>query len=143
MKQLGLLLLAFCLGCGSSSPPANGTIQITMPLTGSTVTPSSTHQVQIMFTVADFTLEAPGSCAGAANCGHVHITVDGALCNDPAAPGPYNNDGFVSPIPIKLDKCPMISGMHTVIAELHNDDHSTYKNQSGNPVTSTIVITAQ
>jgi hypothetical protein len=144
MKQPGLLLLAVCLGCGgSSAAPSNGTIQITSPLDGAMVMPSPFHWVPIMFTVADFTLKAPGSCGGAANCGHVHVTVDGALCNDLTAPGPYNNDGFVSPIPIKLDKCPMISGMHTVTAELHNDNHTFYKNDAGNQVTSTITITAQ
>src|SRR5262249_51472448 len=119
-----------------------GTIQISSPADSAVITATAANPgVDIAFTVSNFTLQVPGKCAEATNCGHVHVTVDGTMCNDPAAPGPYNADGFASPIRINLSLCPMISGPHHVVAELHNDDHTSYIGPSGKPVTSGINIT--
>ena len=143
MKTAWLALALVASACGSTATVAMGTLQITSPATGTAVTPTGTdHSVPVAFSVTNFTLKAAGTCSGAANCGHVHMVVDGATCNDPTALGPYNNDGFASPIPINLSKCPAVTGAHTVVAELHNDDHSFYKDQTGSHVTSSITITA-
>lgn len=136
------LALAACGGSSSPSKSGDGTITITSPADKASVTADANNpDVNIAFTVANFTLKAPGSCKGMSSCGHVHLTVDGAACNDPSAPGPYNNDGFASPISIGLDYCAMISGTHVVEAQLHNDDHSTYSDPAGMPVVDDITIT--
>jgi hypothetical protein len=69
------------------------------------------------------------------------MVIDGTQCNDPTAPGPYNADGAASPITVGFDYCPMISGAHKIIAQLHNDDHSTYTDPNGAAVTDTISVT--
>jgi hypothetical protein len=137
------LLLCACGGSSSPAKSGDGTITITSPANNATVTAdANSPDVNISFTVANFTLKAPGSCKGMSNCGHVHLTVDGTACNDPSAPGAYNNDGFASPISVGLDYCAAISGTHVVEAQLHNDDHSTYSDPAGTPVVSDITITA-
>jgi hypothetical protein len=60
--------------------------------------------------------------ASSDNCGHVHVLVDGAACTPMGAP--YNNAGQASPIDAKLSSCPMATGAHTVMLELHHNDHS-------------------
>jgi hypothetical protein len=121
-----------------------GTIAITSPANASTVTvPLATPKLLVTFTVNGFTLKDPGGCAGSANCGHVHITIDDAVCNDPNAEGPYNADGSSSPIEIDFDKCPMVAGAHKITANLQNDDHSIYKSPAGTPVTASVNITVQ
>jgi hypothetical protein len=139
------LLLALT-ACDGSTPTnvksGNGTIQITAPADNATVAATAANPgFDVAFTVSGFTLKTPGTCGGIASCGHVHITVDGTACNNPAAPGPYNNDGNASPIAASLDLCPQLSGAHVVVAELHNDDHSTYTDANNKPVTSTVHIT--
>jgi hypothetical protein len=147
MRSALLLLLSISAcdgGTTINTKSGNGTITVTSPMNAATVTvPATTPNLPVSFTVSGFTLKDAGSCAGSANCGHVHITIDGATCNDPNAEGPYNADGFASPIEIHFDKCPMVAGAHKITAELHNDDHSTYTNPAGTAVTSVVNITVQ
>jgi hypothetical protein len=92
------------------------------------------------FTVKNFALKAPGTCGGAAGCGHVHLLVDGEACNDTGAP--YNNAGAASPIRAKLARCARAAGPHVVTVALHNDDHSAVKDAAGRPVAAHTAVNA-
>ena len=82
------------------------------------------EDIPIAYTVTGFTLMAPGSCtAGSTTCGHIHLLIDNATsCGAP----PYNNDGTGSPTNAIMSKCAAgaINGSHTIVMELHHDDHS-------------------
>jgi len=96
----------------------------------------------ITFTASNFTLKAPGSCgAGAVNCGHVHVLIDGTACNDTASGAPYNIAANASPAAANFSLCTTADGPHTVVLELHNDDHSPYLGADGKVVSATISIT--
>jgi hypothetical protein len=136
-----ILMISACDSGTTNTKSGNGTITISDPTDKATIAATAANpDYSVKFTVANFTLKDPGTCAGAANCGHVHMVIDGTQCNDPAAPGPYNADGAASPIVIGFDYCPAISGAHKIIAELHNDDHSTYTDPSGKAVTTSVDV---
>lgn len=84
--------------------------------------------IALDFTAENFTLKAPGSCAGASSCGHVHVKLDGDAGNAPEAP--YNNalvtDSAAGAVHFGWLEYAGIepSGRHIVTFELHNDDHS-------------------
>ena len=104
---------------------ATPTIAISQPTQNATVTMAVGNTVPVMFGVMNFLLKAPGTCVAADGaCGHVHLKVDGAACNDTAGMKPYNNAGFASPINANLAFCPMATGAHTISLELHNNDHT-------------------
>jgi hypothetical protein len=103
---------------------------------------SGDPDVPVAFAVTGFTLKDPGMCAGAAGCGHVHVLVDGTGCNDVGSHSPYNAAGAASPINAGLDYCPSIGGMHTIKLELHNDDHSAFKDATGATISDSVTITA-
>src|SRR5690242_7188630 len=86
------------------------TITIDKPKMGDVVGPGTDApdypDVPVSSTGTNFPLKGPQSanCSGN-NCGHVHLIVDNASCNDPATPTLYNNAGFMSPINAGLDYC--------------------------------------
>ena len=142
-------VLALC-ACGSgtadtSFKSGNGTIKITSPTNNSMVTATAmAPDVDVGFTVTGFTLKDPATktCGTMPSCGHVHILIDGTACNDKDAAGPYNADGFVSPITGGFDYCAKLTGTHVISAELHNDDHSNYTAPGSSTVVSdTVTIT--
>lgn len=104
---------------GTTTPTPTPTLAITSPTAGTAV---AAEAFDVAFTVTNFTLKAPGTCAGATSCGHVHLLVDGAACN--AAGVPYNAAGAASPVQADLGLCATTAGAHTVTLELHHDDHS-------------------
>jgi hypothetical protein len=155
--QASLLGLgAVVAACSSSSAPAStadsdsgpGTstpsIAITAPANNGTLTLSSTKTGNITFTTTDFTLMAPGTCpadvAGQPPCGHVHVLIDGTACNDTASGAPYNVAANGSPAIANFALCPTADGAHTIVLELHNDDHTPYQ-VNGQTVSATISIT--
>jgi hypothetical protein len=127
-------------GSGGSTP----TIAITAPANNGTLTLSSTKTGDITFTTTDFTLMAPGTCpadvAGQPPCGHVHVLIDGATCNDTASGSPYNVAANASPAVANFGFCTTADGPHTIVLELHNDDHSPFQ-VNGQTVSATISIT--
>jgi len=123
-------------------------IKIDKPKTGDVVGPGTDApdypDVPVSFTVTNFTLKAPQSanCTGD-NCGHVHLIVDNASCNDPATPTLYNAAGFMSPINAGLDYCKGgVAGSHTIILELHRNDHTPVKGADGKVISDSVQITA-
>jgi hypothetical protein len=150
--------VALVTACSSSSPSATSsggttgdsgassatpTIAITAPANSSTLT--LTNKIgDITFTTTDFTLMAPGTCpadvAGQPPCGHVHVLIDGTACNDTNGNVPYNVAANSSPAAANFGLCPTTDGPHTIVLELHNDDHSPYQ-VNGQTVSATVSIT--
>jgi hypothetical protein len=116
-------------GGGGSALPV---ITISGPASGATVQPTAGPLIDggpghiitpITFTVSNFTLAAPGTCAGQATCGHIHETTDGANCTQ----GSYNNAFVTSPGNVWLDLCnDGVCGNKTTQLELHDDNHNLY-----------------
>ena len=133
-----LMVLAGCSSSSSSGTTGTGdsdsgattfsdvTVAITSPTPNATITLDTGNTMQVAFTVTDFTLSAPGTCAGKTNCGHVHVKIDDDACNDSAGGVPYNVQASSSPATANLSLCPSADGDHTLTLELHNDDHSDY-----------------
>ncbi len=151
-------LVAVVTACSSSSPSASSssstsgtdastsstpTITITSPANNGTLTLTS-KLGNIAFTTTDFTLMAPGTCPTNDNdtppCGHVHVLIDGTACNDTTSGAPYNNTANGSPASANFGLCPTTDGPHTVVLELHNDDHTPYL-VNGQTVSATVTLT--
>jgi len=139
---LGLSLAAgFVLGCGTGGLPAViPTLSLDSPSNNSTVNLPVNKQIAINFST-NYTLKAPGSCAGQEHCGHVYVLVDSTACNLPGQP--YNALAVASPVQADLSKCATATGSHTVTLELRNDDESIVNNLLSSPVTSAATITIQ
>jgi|GEM_PF-1483183 len=141
-------------GSGSSSGGTDGgsdgggtpSIAITSPMDMAMVTAQASDAgtdkiVPVDFTLTNFTLVPPGtaSCSNTSdNCGHIHLLIDSATaCGAP----PYNNaitsgtegDAIVS-------KCTTPNGMHTIILELHHNDHTPVK-VNGTTVSAKVQVT--
>jgi predicted RNA-binding protein YlqC (UPF0109 family) len=109
-------------------------ISVVSPLEGAPLIlgADAKQSVPLDFTVTSFTLKAPNTCAGMANCGHVHLLVDGNACN--AAGSPYNNPAVASPAVAYLAQCAQPAGGHVVTLELHNDDHTPVVGPDGRAI---------
>lgn len=130
------------VACGPSSglPGIVPTISISSPANNSTVNLSADKKIPVDFTT-NYTLKAPGTCAGQDNCGHIFLLVDSSNCNLPSML--YNSLVVSSPAQADLSKCATPTGMHTITMELHHDDGSVVLNLLNNPVTSQVTISAQ
>jgi hypothetical protein len=126
-------------GTSSSTP----TIAITAPANNGTLTLTN-KTGNIAFTTTNFTLMAAGTCPSNDNdtppCGHIHVLIDGTACNDTNGNVPYNISATASPAAANFGLCPTADGAHTVVLELHNDDHSPYQ-VNGQTVSATVSIT--
>jgi hypothetical protein len=115
-------------------------ITITSPQNQAVVTlgTDAMRSVPVAFTVNNFTLMAAGTCAGAPNCGHVHLNVDATACN--VATAPYNNHAISSPVNAQFGLCMNPAGVHQINVSLHNDDHSLLM-VNGMPADNEVAIT--
>jgi hypothetical protein len=125
----------------SGTPP---TIAITSPTAGTTVMVTKTgseEDIPVDFTMTNFTLKNAGSCGSTANCGHVHVLIDGAnSCGGP----PYNNAEYSgSPTKAIVSQCSTVNGAHTISLELHFDDHSPVNGPDGKVIASSVQVTVQ
>jgi len=140
-------------GDGGIVIPGDGgdpSIKITDPKDLETISKDAEYsmfpKIPIEFTLSNFVLMAPASgftkCPKM-HCGHVHLVVDGVDCNLPNLP--YNAAAISSPGMIDLGICKAgVAGVHTVTAELHNDDHSSVAlTDGGTAISDTITITAK
>ena len=145
------VLLVAAAGCdygssnitGGSGPAQTPAINISGPEWGATVTIGNDNALPVMFTVSNFTLSMPGTCAGQVDCGHVHLKIDGNACNNTAAMKPYNVAGWSSPISANFGLCPAVDGQHDISLELHHDDHSPVVDGKGTVISTSAQITAQ
>jgi hypothetical protein len=101
------------------------------------------RSIDVGFATTSFTLMAAGTCSGLAACGHVHLYLDDAVCNNVPAGKSYNNSGPTSPIKAKLSWCPTNTGPHTIRLELHDDVHAPVLGAGGTVVSATTNVMAQ
>jgi len=81
-----------------------GKVRLTNPLDEAVVSVPANKRIPVTFRTSDFTLRAPGQCAGLANCGHLRVTVDGANCNVPGQPYAAIATS-VAPLEVDLGRC--------------------------------------
>jgi hypothetical protein len=125
---------------GDSAVTSPYTLAITSPANNATIELPPSGQVPVTFTT-NLTFLPPFKCADAgagggvlANCGHAHLTIDGANCNatkpsnDGGAPGksPYNFQATVAgQATADFFFCPTpVEGSHTIDLELRADNHA-------------------
>jgi hypothetical protein len=149
---------------GDAGSEALPTISITSPATGSTVmvvtqTGSGEIDIPVAFGVTDFALMPAGTCPGPSpdnnNCGHVHLYVDPSVdggaspCTPPG--DPYNNASpltagqAASPMNAIMSECvstDAVNGPHTLLLELHQDNHAPVVGADGKTISSTLSFTA-
>jgi hypothetical protein len=128
---------------GSGGPPLTPAVNISGPAWGSTVMIGNDDLVTVTFTTSNFRLAMPGTCAGDPACGHVHLKIDGAACNNTVAMKPYNVAGYASPISGNLGFCPNVDGQHDMVLELHHDDHSPVVDNKGTAIGANAQFIAQ
>lgn len=133
-------LLTACGGSNGGLPGITPSVAISSPTNNSSVNLSADRKVAINFNT-NYTLKAPNTCAGAANCGHIYVLVDSSNCNSPNLP--YNTLATSSPVEADLSKCATPTGMHTITLELRHDDGTPVLTLFNNPVTARVTITAQ
>jgi hypothetical protein len=165
---LGAGLVSFALaafGCSSSNKAtgtldsgsaANGTpaVEITAPIEGASVSVAQSADLPVELKVTNFTLKdfarTDGTSCPKGSCGHIHLLVDDGdgkftACNNkdakpPATPPPYNTAAVaLTGNTVGLDYCPQMNGLHTIKAELHNDDRSPVNGPDGKVITSNLV----
>lgn len=140
---LAMLTPAVALACGEDAHP-HTSVKITEPAAGATVALGATKVVAVAFAVDHFTLVTPGACAGAKDCGHAHLNIDGDACNDMSSPtnAPYNSASGTTSIVAKFALCPAATqvGPHTLLVSLHDEAHEDIL-ADGKPVEASVMIT--
>jgi hypothetical protein len=139
LSHLGVLA-AFLCACGGGLPSVTPSVSISSPNNNATVSLPANRQVPVDFT-SNYSLKAPGTCAGADNCGHVYVLIDSSACNPQGVA--YNNLAVSSPTFADLSKCTMATGSHRITLELKHDDGTPVMNLTGSPVTDSRTITVQ
>jgi hypothetical protein len=144
MKKLAPVLTLALAACGGSSERKDPAITITSPTAAQTVNlaADASKSVIVSYTLANFTTAAPGACAGAQNCGHVHVLIDGSACTPSGAA--YNNSSS-SPTQATaiFANCPIPTGQHTVELQLHDDQHAQVKTNAGQDVKTSVAFKTQ
>ena len=85
MKNVAIVLGVALAACGGSSDHPDAAIAITQPTASASVAlgTDADKSVTITYTLTNFTVKTPGGCGGpSANCGHVHVLIDGPVCNN-------------------------------------------------------------
>jgi hypothetical protein len=139
---LASLLFAAC--GGSSGGGSNASVAITAPQTGASVAlgTDSLKSVPVSFTLSNFTLRAPGTCGGAANCGHLHLVIDSyaSPCDTATGVGgeKYNVEVTTgTTTSAQFASCGgTAAGSHTLTLEVHDDAHGDVKDSNGNLIKS-------
>jgi hypothetical protein len=140
LTVLSLLASGVSLAACGVSPTTTPTLTITTPMSNTTVNVSSSKLIAVNFTT-NYTLKAPGACEGESACGSVYLLVDSTNCDQPGKL--YNALAVSSPAEANLSLCAMAAGMHTITLELHNDSGAIVNDLVGNPVTTSVTVTAQ
>src|SRR5260370_12826336 len=128
--MVSVLFAAACGGSGSGGG-SNASVTITAPQSGASVAlgPDSQKSVPVSFTLSKFTLMAPGTCGGAANCGHLHLVIDGytSPCNTLAGVGTEKYNVQITTgttTSAQFASCGgTAAGQHTLTLEGHDHAH--------------------
>ena len=140
--MVSLLLAAACVG-SSGGGGSNASVMITAPQSGASVAlgTDTAKSVPVSFTLSNFTLKAPGTCGGAANCGHLHLVIDDytSPCDPLAGVGneKYNVQVITgTTTSAQFATCGAPAGSHTITLEVHDDAHADVKDANGNLIKS-------
>jgi hypothetical protein len=118
------------IGCGGSSSSPSGTpsISFTAPASSASVAlgTDANKSVAVSFTTSNFTVQAPGSCPNATNCGHVHLLIDSSSTCTSGSLG-YNAEFDATSGNANFSLCSTPTGAHMLILELHDDHHNPVK----------------
>jgi hypothetical protein len=143
--RFAMVSIFFAAACGGSSGGggSNASVMITAPLSGASVTlgTDTAKSVPVSFTLSNFTLKAPGTCGGAANCGHLHLVIDDytSPCNPLAGIGSEKYNVQVTTgtaTSAQFATCGAPAGSHTITLEVHDDAHADVKDANGNLIKS-------
>jgi hypothetical protein len=142
-----MVSVLFAAACGGSSGGgSNASVAITAPQAGSVALGTdSLKSVPVSFTLSNFTLAAPGTCGGAANCGHLHLVIDdySSACDPLAGVGTekYNVQVITgATTSAQFASCGgTAAGSHTLTLEVHDDAHGDVKDSNGNLIKSAAV----
>jgi hypothetical protein len=136
------LLFAAC-GGSSGGGGSNASVSITAPASSASVAlgTDQAKSVPVSFTLSGFTLKAPGTCGGAANCGHLHLVIDDytSPCNPLVGIGSEKYNVQVTTgtaTSAQFATCGAPAGSHTITLEVHDDAHADVKDSSGNLIKS-------
>jgi len=131
---------AIWAGCGGGPLP---TIAITNPTPGALVVLGSdlNASVAVAYATTHFTVQAPGTCGGAGDCGQVHLLIDGPAC-DPVGLT-YNNLAVSSPATAHFAACATPAGAHTVSLQLFQDDGAPVRDAHGGTVSASVAFVTQ
>jgi hypothetical protein len=141
--MVSVLFAAACGGSGSGGG-SNASVTITAPQSGASVAlgTDSLKSVPVSFTLSNFTLMAPGTCGGAANCGHLHLVIDGytSPCNTLAGVGTEKYNVQITTgttTSAQFASCGgTAAGAHTLTLEVHDDAHGDVNDSNGNLIKS-------
>jgi hypothetical protein len=122
-------------------------ISIVSPAAGATVAlgDDAGKTVVVKIAVTNFTIRPVGQCAGAPNCGHVHLKIDhpSDACNAPNSGGNSTNAAAGgNTIEAHFGFCPTPSGQHVIAVALAKDDHS-FVLVDGKPVSAVVAVSAK
>jgi hypothetical protein len=145
--RLAMVSVLFAAACGGSSGGgSNASVAITAPQAGSVALGTdSLKSVPVSFTLSNFTLAAPGTCGGAANCGHLHLVIDGytSPCDSLTGVGSEKYNAQVitgATTSAQFASCGgTAAGSHTLTLEVHDDAHGDVKDSNGNLIKSAAV----
>jgi hypothetical protein len=143
--RFAMVSLLFAAACGGSSGGgSNASVMITAPLSGASVAlgTDTAKSVAVSFTLSNFTLKAPGTCGGAANCGHLHLIIDNYTSPCDTLAGVPNEKYNVQVTSGTTTNAQFAScgstaaGSHTITLEVHDDAHADVKDANGNLIKS-------
>jgi hypothetical protein len=140
-KALFVAAIVAAGACGGSSAKVP-TIAVTTPAAGASVAlgTDADKSVTLGITLANFDVKPANHCGGLANCGHIHVLIDGSACS---GGGFYNNTDELSATSAvaKFGRCTSPKGAHTVTLELHGDTHDPVLDNSGNKILASVSFT--
>lgn len=150
-KSLAAIAAVLIAACGGSSSTgtsgSNATVAITSPQSGASVALGTDAQksVPVSFTLTNFTLKPAGSCAGAANCGHIHLVIDAATSPCNTSHGATSGDAYNAQITSGTSGNAQFAicgsgaaGTHSITLELADDGHGLLKDAGGNTIQSAV-----
>jgi hypothetical protein len=144
-----------CPVCDAGTVSTAASIRLTAPGEGGIAKLDALHSFPVATEVKNFTLKDPGTCAGAANCGHIILTIDDDRCNYVQIDGgtaTWNDRSGTTALIGKMRGCmsgrpghnaPYVyNGAHKLKVELRNDDGTPYA-AAGATTTSETNVTMQ
>lgn len=131
--------------CGSSSSgPAQVTITGVQP--GATINLMSDDTYALNFSVSNFSLNQPGQCGSATNCGQAYLNIDGDACNqsnqtyNAITPTSANTSQSMLFANFALCSPANLGGNHQLVVSLHLDGGAEVVGTGNAPAQATVSV---